>query len=104
VESTARSGHGGKPMSDTLHVDDAGLWLPEEYGNHDQGVVIRTPRATIDHKPGGAIGPQHGMIRPRDFGDEEEFHESRNPELAPDRVKLKRYGEDPETFRVEVDR
>lgn len=72
-----------------LTDDDGHFDLPDRYAEARQ-MVIRTPAITANM-------PSCGMI--------EEFwfdpRPDRNPELAPDKVSLKIYGEDPEIYRIE---
>ncbi|WP_058365220.1 hypothetical protein [Haloparvum sedimenti] len=89
-------------MSDEeqLRVDTDGLHLPDRYAEHEGGLVVRTPRSTIDHRSRSAGSACYGLVGPTDFRHAEDLIDPRNPKLAPDRVSLKRYGEEAETFRV----
>lgn len=80
---------------DPLALDEDGLELPAEYGDHD-GIVVRTPAFTVEVQV--CDGPQSplGIIRPR------HFEVGQNPDLAPNKVSLKKYGEDAEVFAVDV--
>ena len=78
VEATA-SGYRGK------------LRLPDEYRG-DTGVVIRTRTRTQDWKSGA---PNDGAIW-RTYDDGVEDERVQNDDLAPDEVRLKKYGEEPE--------
>lgn len=75
----------------TVDVGEDGWFeLPDKYQDADK-VVVRTPALTVDVKVGGKVD---GFWFEDDGG-------SSNPELSPDRVVLKEYGEDPEVYRVE---
>lgn len=86
------------------HLDpDRGLWIPPDLREFGQGIVIRTPRGTMQHYGDGPLGPYYGMVDERSFGDESEFRDARNPDLAPDRVRIKPYGEDAVELEVDLD-
>lgn len=90
----------------TTHIDDgSGLWIPPELREFTGQVVFRTPRATIQHfeRDGGQLDPYYSMIDETHFGDPEAMLDPKNPELAPDRVRIKPQGEDPVTLRVDHD-
>lgn len=90
---------GGKP-TDRTHVNrENGLWIPPQFRDEGQ-VIIRTPRATIQHH--GDLGSYYGMIDESHFGSPDEFRDAKNEHLAPDQVSIKNAGEDAETFNVEI--
>lgn len=88
------------PHEEPLAVYDRdGLALPEDYICYEGGLVVRTPKGTTVLTPrefGGVLD----TVRPSDFGEVNRL--SVNGHLAPDRVQLKKYGEEPEVYRVEV--
>jgi len=86
------------PHTEPLAVyEHDGLALPEAYIGYEGGLVVRTPKNTQQYN--GWWGDAFvGSVRPDHFGDYDY-----NPELAPDCVQLKKYGEEPEVFRVAVD-
>lgn len=63
--------------------------LPDRYDVAD-AFVYRDPSKTVDMPSGGPVSEMW-------FDPEVDS----NPDLAPDRITLKSYGEDAETFRVE---
>ena len=79
-----------------------GLELPEGYTGHEGHLVVRTPTSTVQimQSGGGALGQYLGSINQRHF--DEDAYDLRNPELLPDKVSLKKYGEDAEVFAVDV--
>lgn len=88
------------------HIDkDSGLWIPTDLRTFDSQIVFRTPRATIQHFGSGPLDGYYGPIDESHFGDPEEMLDARNPDLAPDRVRIKPQGEDPVelTVRLETD-
>jgi hypothetical protein len=87
-----------------LHLDpDCGLWIPLTLRDFDSQIVIRTPRTTIQHFGSNALPAYYPMVDASHFGDVDEFCDPKNPDLAPDRVRLKPQGEDAVTFPVERD-
>lgn len=94
-------------MSDTereTHIDDElGLFVPKDLREFDAQIVFRTPRATIQHFGSDPLDGYYGMIRADQFGDPEEFEDPKNPDLAPDRVKIKPQGEDAVTLTVDTE-
>lgn len=77
------------------HLDpERGLWIPPEFREFGQGIVIRTPRGTMQHFGDGPMSPYYGMVDERSFGAVSEFCDPRNPDLAPDKVRVKPYGEE----------
>ena len=88
--------------SATPHIDeDEGLWVPPRFREFDRGIVFRTPRGTIQHFGSNPLDPYYGMITADDFGDADELYDCRNPQLAPNKVSIKPYGEDAQVFDVE---
>lgn len=85
-----------------LHIGEHGLWIPPELREFTAQVVIRTPRSTVQHFGTQDLEPYFGLIDESDFGDEEELDDPQNPELMPNRVSIKRQGEDAHTFPVET--
>lgn len=81
-----------------LEVNETdGLELPEDYIGYPDGVVVRTPSMTLEMPTGSEqMTSPLGVVFPRHFDGD------RNPDLAPDKVSLKKYGEDAEVFRVDV--
>jgi len=84
-----------------LHPD-RGLWVPPRFREFGQGVVFRTPRGTVQHYGSRPLDPFYGMVREDDFGSPDDFRDCQNPDLAPNKVSIKLYGEDAETFELEV--
>jgi hypothetical protein len=79
------------------HIDeDEGLWIPPELRQFESQVVIRTPRATIQHfeSGDGELDAYYGMVDESDFGDVEQMRDPKNPELAPRHMSIKPQGED----------
>lgn len=71
-------------------VDEDGTFeLPDRYFEAD-GIVVRDPSKTVD-MPSGAPKREWYYDPTVD----------KNPSLAPDKVSLKKYGEDAEVYRVE---
>ena len=86
----------------TLHVDaDRGLWVPPEVREFEKQIVFRTPRSTLQHFGSGPLDPYYGMIDEQSFGDAEDLHDPKNPELAPNQVSIKKQGEEAIVFEVE---
>lgn len=86
-----------------LHIGENGLWIPPELREFTKQVVIRTPRATIQHFGSSPLDPYYRPVGKSHFGPADEFNDPKNPELAPNRVSIKPQGEDAETFPVETD-
>jgi len=83
------------------HIDpEEGLWIPPEFREFGQGIVFRTPKGTIQHHGTNNVGPYYGLIRERDFGEVDELRDPQNPELAPNKLSIKKYGEDPVVLTV----
>lgn len=81
-------------MSKTLIVDDRGLFLPASLREFGQQIVFRTPKATIQHFGSEPLDAHYGSVDESHFGDPDELREPRNPDLAPDRVRIKPAGEE----------
>lgn len=93
-------------MSDRTetHVDaESGLWIPPELREYDGQIVIRTPRATIQHIGSRSLDDYYGLVDASHFGDPDEMCEPMNPELAPEQVTIKRQGEEPVVLEVDVE-
>ena len=75
---------GGHP--EKTHLDDDGLWIPPAFRG-DRQLIIRTPRATIQHW-GSLDRAYYGMVDESHFGDVDGMRDPRNPDLAPDSVGL----------------
>jgi transcriptional regulator with XRE-family HTH domain len=90
---------GGEEYAGTLELMDGGdkLLLPEPYASADTGVVIRMRRVTQDWKSG--LPYDYTTWDDNDVPDDR----ARNPDLEPDEVRLKLYGEEPELYRVETE-
>jgi hypothetical protein len=81
---------GGQQLPAETHLDDDGLWIPPAFRGEAQ-LIIRTPRATIQHY-GGFDRAYYGMVDKSHFGDPDAMRDPRNPNLAPDSVHLKLVG------------
>jgi hypothetical protein len=79
-------GDGGQQLPNETHLDDDGLWMPPAFRG-DRQLIIRTPRATIQHW-GGLDRAYYGMVDESHFGDVDGMVDPRNPDLAPDSVGL----------------
>lgn len=79
-----------------------GLWIPPELREFHRQIVFRTPRATIVHFGSNDLEPYYGLIDETHFGPEEDLLDVRNPELVPDGLTIKREGEDPVRFTVDL--
>lgn len=90
-------------MNGTTHVDDDGLRIPPEVRDFERQIVIRTPASTIQHFGSDSMQPYYPMVSTDDFGDADSFRNPRNPDLAPDRVSIKREGEDAVVYTVDTD-
>lgn len=77
-----------------------GLALPDEYIGYEGGLVVRTPSGTTVLSP-RKFGGTLKTVTPSDFGPVDRL--STNGHLSPDRVQLKKYGEAPDVYRVEVE-
>lgn len=80
-----------------LVLDEDGLEVPPYAAEADSGIVLRTPRVTID-LVGGTTEQLFDLITPRHFGPEQDRH----PELAPDRIRVTPYGEATRVYRVDI--
>lgn len=90
-------------MSDSLQLDpEKGLELPPTYADHEGGLVIRTPRSTIDHKAATMFEDYYPLVDDTHFDLEGTKYDVHNPELDDYTVTLKRYGEEAETFSVTI--
>lgn len=69
--------------------EDGTFDLPDRYVEAD-AIVFRDPSKTVQMPSGAPTGEFYFDPTP-----------DLNEDLAPDRITLKEYGEDPETFRVE---
>lgn len=97
----------GKPITDggqpTPHLDaDDGLWIPPRFRQFTGQIVFRTPRATIQHF-GDDLGPYYGLIDESHFGPQDDIVDPKNPDLAPDQVRIAPQGEPGETFTLDLD-
>lgn len=84
-----------------LTVSSEGLEIPEKYRDADK-LVIRTPSTTIDLSSGVQMMINEGvfrLIKPDHFDENEDLE---NPELKSDSVSIKEYGEEEETFEIEI--
>ncbi|WP_276259875.1 hypothetical protein [Haloglomus litoreum] len=82
---------GGEP---TTHVGEKGLWIPPELREFEAQLVIRTPAVTVQYfSSDGETEAYYPLVRPRHFGPADAFEDLQNPELAPDRVRIKPQGE-----------
>lgn len=98
------SGHCTGGADHSTHLTTEGLWIPPDLREFTAQVVIRTPRATIQHfQPGGGeLDPYYGMIDESDFGDPGDMRDPRNPKLAPTTVSIKPQGEEAVTLEVDL--
>lgn len=84
------------------HLDpECGLWIPPQFREFESQIVIRTPRATIQHFGNPPLDPYYGMVDASHFGDTEEMRDPKNPDLAPDRIRIKPQGEDATELAVD---
>ncbi|WP_066418843.1 hypothetical protein [Halorubrum aethiopicum] len=91
-----------KTDSDALHLDaDRGLWIPPAVREFEQQIVFRTPKGTIQHFGSTPLDPYYGLIDADSFGDPDELHDPKNPDLAPNRVSIKPQGEEALVFEVD---
>jgi hypothetical protein len=84
------------------------LAMPDWYYEFDGSVVIRTPRATsVVHKnypgefPFSPDGFPANHYRSLPNESIRYWRDQRNPQLRPDRISFKRFGDEPEVYRVE---
>ena len=91
-------------ISRETHIDDElGLFIPQDLREFESQIVFRTPRATIQHFGSQPLDGYYGMIHADQFGDPGEMSDPKNPDLAPNRVKIKPQGEEPVTLTVETE-
>ena len=89
-------------MSET-HIGEDGLWIPTDLRDFNSQIVIRTPRATIQHFGSQSLDGYYGMIDETHFGDVAQMRDPKNAELAPDTVTIKPQGEEPVRLTVDTD-
>jgi hypothetical protein len=84
------------------------LMMPGWYYEFGGNVVIRTPRTTsVAYKNGPGMFPfspdGFPAIDYRNLPNESirYWYDQRNPQLRPDRISFKRFGDEPEIYRVE---
>lgn len=87
-----------------LKHDGEMLHLPDEYVEYGGGVVIRTPTATVDAEsfPFDSVGGTFPFAREH-WASRDDDTVLNNPSLAPDKVSIKRYGEEPTIYTVRFD-
>lgn len=86
----------------TTHIDDEqGLWIPPDYREFSRQIVIRTPRATVQHFGDDALDAHYGMIDESHFGPADSFTDPKNPTLAPNEVRIMPEDADGVTLTVE---
>jgi hypothetical protein len=88
----------GTPLTDggepTTHVGEEGLWMPPSLREFEAQLVIRTPAVTVQYfSSDGETAAYYPLVRPHHFGPAEAFEHLQNPDLAPDRVRIKPQGE-----------
>lgn len=88
---------GGEP---TLKLTDDGVEIPDGVDLSD-GVVFRARGATVDHKPGSPDRPFYPALDDRHLEEEQE-HGVINENLDAFEVSIKPYGEEVETYHVQV--
>jgi len=92
---------------EVVHVsEDLGLWIPPEFREFEQQLVIRTPRATIQHFGSTPMDAYYGMVDASHFGEvptrlDTVGNPNQNPHLRPNRVSLKPQGEEATVFEVD---
>lgn len=82
----------------TIRVMNGRLILPEKYAAASQ-FVVRQRRITQVFPSGAGISSTSW----KDNDEDPDWGDPQNPQLEPDEVTLKLYGEPEETYRVEVD-
>jgi|GEM_PF-1391772 len=87
----------------TTHLTDDGLWIPPDLREFESQIVIRTPRGTVQHFGSQPLDPYYGFVDQTSFGDPATMRDPKNPDLGPDRVRIKPQGEDPVTLTVDGD-
>lgn len=83
-----------------LQLDEDGLHLPGSVAGETDGFVVRTPAQTQDIPridPGQNVWP---LVTEADFQVPPE--DAQNPDLCPDRVRLKKYGEEATEWKVNI--
>lgn len=93
---------GGELPSETHIDEDRGLWIPPELREFDRQIIIRTPSGTVQHFGESPLGPYYGLVTDRDFGEVDELYDPKNPDLAPDHVRIKPEGEDAVELSVDL--
>lgn len=88
---------------EATHVGRDGLWIPPALREFTGQVVIRTPRATLQHFGSGPLEPYYGMVDESHFGNLAGIVDPQNPGLSPDTVTIKPQGEPAVEFDVEVE-
>lgn len=91
----------------TIHIGESGLWIPHEMREFEGQIVFRTPTGTIQHfeSNGGELEPYYGLIQADDFCEETSMDPSelQNPDLAPNKVSIKKQGEEAVIYEVDTD-
>lgn len=85
----------------SLVLDEDGLHLPGSVAGREGGFVVRTPATTHDVRslsPGVSVWP---LVDPAEWEIAEA--EASNPDLLPDRVRLKVYGEEATEWTVRME-
>lgn len=87
-------------------ITDAGVTVPDQYIDEDK-VVIRTPFQVIDISSGFSDMVRDGTFPVIDANAYEEVlsednEKVDNPDLFPDKISFKAYGEEKETFEVTI--
>jgi len=86
------------------HLDpDDGLFVPTDLREFDRQIIIRTPRATLQHFGTGPLDGYYGLVDASHFGDQDDISDPKNPDLAPDHVRIKPQGEDPVELTVNLE-
>lgn len=90
-----------------IDINENGVTVPEPFQNADK-IVIRTPTQTIDIPEGFLSMSTDGkfpIITPDTYQGLKECEEDtmENPELCPDKISFKEYGEEAEVFTVECE-
>ncbi|MGB9932853.1 hypothetical protein [Haloarcula amylolytica] len=85
------------------HLGEEGLFIPPALRAFSGQVVFRTPRSTIQHFGSQSLAAYYPLIDQSHFGEPATFSDPNNPELAPNRVRIKRQGEAAVELAVDVD-
>ncbi|WP_254271116.1 hypothetical protein [Haloarcula marina] len=85
------------------HIGDAGLYIPADLREFEGQVVFRTPRCTIQHFGSQALAAYYGLIDADDFGDVAEMPDPKNPDLAPNGLRITPQGGESVEFEVETE-